>query len=328
MLTVNKSVDNVQIVQKKLDIPKPMSNYIPMTGYTKLFGSILTSTIWRESKETKLLWITMLALANKQGVVEASLPGLADMARITLDECKAGLAALEAPDPYSRTKEHEGRRVEEVDGGWRLLNYLKYRDKLSNIQAREYFKLKKRQYREESKTVQNVQDNPRQSKVASASASASASEERKEEGVQGKGEGKPAVVHPAPVKSNLDVCLSLEVPEKLRSPEFLEAWPRWLKYRLKVKAVKAPEAMFSGQLKWLAKHCDAAEAVESMEASMRNGWQGLFPPKAEPQTQNHPGGPIPNASRGQVGEARERQEEIKGIKIITIGPEGEKIRYT
>ena len=47
-----------------------------MTGYTKLFGSIVDSTIWRESKETKIVWITMLAKANKEGIVEASLPGL------------------------------------------------------------------------------------------------------------------------------------------------------------------------------------------------------------------------------------------------------------
>lgn len=127
-----------------------MSNYIPMTGYTKLFGSILTSTIWRESKETKVLWITMLALANKDGVVEASIPGLAHVANLTLEECQSGLAAMESPDPYSRTKEHEGRRIETIDGGWQILNYLKYRDKFSNIQRREYFKLKKREYRKMS----------------------------------------------------------------------------------------------------------------------------------------------------------------------------------
>lgn len=52
-----------------------------MSGYTKLFSSIIDSTIWRESKETKIVWITMLAKADRYGVVEASLPGLADAAK-------------------------------------------------------------------------------------------------------------------------------------------------------------------------------------------------------------------------------------------------------
>ena len=121
-----------------------------MSGYTPLFSSIIASTIWRESKETKILWITMLAMADCRGIVEGSIPGLADMAKITLDECKASLAILMAPDEYSRTKDHDGRRIAEVDGGWQLLNHDKFRDKARN--RAEYM----RQYRERNHFVTNV----------------------------------------------------------------------------------------------------------------------------------------------------------------------------
>lgn len=100
-----------------------------MSGYTPLFSSIVASTIWRESKETKIVWITMLAMSDCRGVVEGSIPGLADLAKVTIDECKSALFVLMSPDEYSRTKEHDGRRIEECDGGWLILNHAKFREK-------------------------------------------------------------------------------------------------------------------------------------------------------------------------------------------------------
>ncbi len=100
-----------------------------MSGYTKLFGSIVGSTVWREALPTKVVWITMLAMSDEDGVVEGSIPGLAHLAGVTIDECEEALRILEGPDKYSRTPDHEGRRVEVIDGGWLILNRAKYRDK-------------------------------------------------------------------------------------------------------------------------------------------------------------------------------------------------------
>jgi hypothetical protein len=107
-----------------------------MAGYTKLFSSIIHSTIWREADHIRIVWITMLAMADRDGVVESSVPGLADASRVTLGECREALAALMAPDPDSRTPDNEGRRIAPIDGGWELLNYNKYREKLSKEQKR------------------------------------------------------------------------------------------------------------------------------------------------------------------------------------------------
>lgn len=97
------------------------------SGYTKLFSSITESTIWREPDATRLVWITMLALADADGYVGASVPGLADRARVSLDACLAALKTFMGPDEWSRTKELEGRRIAETEGGWVLLNHAKYR---------------------------------------------------------------------------------------------------------------------------------------------------------------------------------------------------------
>lgn len=122
-----------------------------MAGYTKLFNSILASTIWRESKETKILWITMLAMSDKDGKVDGSIPGLADLARLSIDEIKRSLSELMAPDEFSRTQEHEGRRIASVDGGWQILNHRKYRDKMGAEARREYLRLKAREYRSKAR---------------------------------------------------------------------------------------------------------------------------------------------------------------------------------
>ena len=73
----------------------------------------------------------MLALADRHGVVEASVPGLADMARVSREECDAALLELSSPDPDSRSRNDQGRRVRQIDGGWQILNHAKYRDKMS-----------------------------------------------------------------------------------------------------------------------------------------------------------------------------------------------------
>lgn len=105
--------------------------------YTKLFRSIVASTIVSEPVSTRWLWVTMMSQTDAGGCVYGSIPGLARLANITLEECEAGLNCFLSPDPYSRTQDHEGRRIEEIDGGWRLLNHLKYDEHRSKIDRAE-----------------------------------------------------------------------------------------------------------------------------------------------------------------------------------------------
>lgn len=106
-------------------------------SYVKLFSTITTSTIWEAPHATRIVWVTMLALTDRRGEIQASVPGLARIANVSLAECEAALDAFLAPDRYSRTEEHEGRRIEKIDGGWRLLNYRKYRERLDEDATRE-----------------------------------------------------------------------------------------------------------------------------------------------------------------------------------------------
>lgn len=99
-----------------------------MSGYfTKLDAGITDSTVWREPDTTRLVWITLLSMADLNGYIGASVPGLADRARVSLDACLQALECFRAPDKWSRSQEFDGRRIADVEGGWVLLNHAKYR---------------------------------------------------------------------------------------------------------------------------------------------------------------------------------------------------------
>ena len=98
-------------------------------AYTKLFSSLLSSSVWAEPLATRVVWIAMLAMADRDGVVTARAPGIAKMAGVTRAECDKALACFAKPDPHSRTQDNEGRRAVETADGWQLLNYEAYRDR-------------------------------------------------------------------------------------------------------------------------------------------------------------------------------------------------------
>jgi hypothetical protein len=127
-----------------------------METWCKLFSSIVTSTVWQESLPTKVVWITLLALKDYTGVVHGSIPGLAHLAGVSVKECEEAIRVLSSPDKYSRSQENEGRRLKAVDGGWVILNHLKYRDEKADYR-RDYNRRKQAEYRAAKKLVQETE---------------------------------------------------------------------------------------------------------------------------------------------------------------------------
>lgn len=65
-----------------------------------------------------------MMLANiKDGTVMSSVPGLADTARVSLEATLRALEKFRSPDKWSSSTAHEGRRIVDIPGGWRLLNW-------------------------------------------------------------------------------------------------------------------------------------------------------------------------------------------------------------
>lgn len=123
-------------------------------GFVKLDTGLLTSTLWAHREEREV-FITALLMAEPRelhqpapqlevdslretgfvvppgwyGFVAAAGPGIVRQAIVKPGPGMAALRALGEPDPESRSKEFEGRRLVRVDGGYILLNYIKYRDR-------------------------------------------------------------------------------------------------------------------------------------------------------------------------------------------------------
>ena len=68
-----------------------------------------------------------------------------------MEECLEALRKFQEADEWSRSREREGRRIEEVDGGWLILNHAKYREKMSVEEMKEKGRIRQARYRERLK---------------------------------------------------------------------------------------------------------------------------------------------------------------------------------
>ena len=119
--------------------------------YTKLLSSLPDSSVWREPYHVRIVWVTMLAMSDRDGYVWASVGGLADRARVSPEQCREALGVLSAPDPDSRSRDYEGRRIEEVERGWFLLNHGRFRDMRDEDEHRRKERERKRAQRAKAK---------------------------------------------------------------------------------------------------------------------------------------------------------------------------------
>lgn len=108
-------------------------------SFALLWSKTLDSSVWRkESKETRLVWVTMLMMKNQDGLIQSSVIGLADRARVTKEECLEALRIFLAADPDDTSKVEEGKKIREVAGGWQIVNNELYR--FSTAERREFWR--------------------------------------------------------------------------------------------------------------------------------------------------------------------------------------------
>jgi hypothetical protein len=118
----------------------------------------------------RLLFITMLAVCDAQGRVYGSRGGLLRLANVKCNPDEADpFEILMAPDNDSsdllRNPEQQGRRIEEIPGGFAILNYDYYRNLNSEDDRREQNREAQARFR--SKHKQGV-SNSKQGKQTSA----------------------------------------------------------------------------------------------------------------------------------------------------------------
>lgn len=217
--------------------------------YTKLFSTITTSTIWCEDSATRIVWITMLAMCDREGRVWGSVPGLANVAQVSVDECRAALEKFMQPDPDSRTEDHEGRRVAKIDGGWELLNHTKYTRLRNEAERRAYKTEKQREYREN----QQQDDCPQWTNVDNVD------------------RGRPIADSRYQI---VDSTKDIDAPEGLN----LEAWGDYVSHRKELRAKKLTARGQAMAMKKLAALSHEGQQTV-VDKTIENGWIGVFPEK-------------------------------------------------
>jgi len=173
-----------------------------MSGhYVKLFGSILNSSVWCADGDTKLVFITLLLLADGDGCVWGAVPGIARQAGVSVASCRKALAFLGGSDPDSRTPDHDGRRILAIDGGWRVVNHRKYREMQTGGQRAEAERAKRYRERRASRDGRDAGVTSRDGRDASRSSRTEVEVEAEAEEERTKGqsalESKTTSVAPA-----------------------------------------------------------------------------------------------------------------------------------
>lgn len=121
-------------------------------GYVKLFQSILNSSLMHLDSDTFKVFIVLLAMADADGIVRASVLAVSDRSKVDLRATERALNVFQEPDPYSTNPANEGRRLMRVKEGWLILNHQEYRERKPRSQQLANARVAK--YREKKKAEQ------------------------------------------------------------------------------------------------------------------------------------------------------------------------------
>lgn len=126
-----------------------MPKVLPMYG--KSFESMFEGSMVGAGINVFAVWTYIITKARR-GVIEINPKLLAFTLGGSESEVEAALEFLQQPDPDSRSKEEDGRRlVKEGQFQYRVVNYLKYQELRTEVDRREYNRVKQQEYRERKK---------------------------------------------------------------------------------------------------------------------------------------------------------------------------------
>lgn len=281
-----------------------------MAGYAKLFSDIVDSSLWNEDAETCKVFVTLLALCDRDGYVRGTVGWLAGKSKVAIDKCDIAIQKLLAPDPYSRTPDHEGRRLERLEDGWLILNYLLFRDRLSTDPTASATRERVRKHREShgSRYV-TLRTLPSVTASDAVSASVQITENRECEGK----EERPRL---------------RRLSAKLSTDRMQKAWERWMVHRKGFRKPRKPrgwEDLFNEQMAFLEAY-DEPTAYDIITYSLRNDYQGLFEPRGKAAGRNTVENPLNRGvcragpSYGELGKQKLERQRLS--RQNAGGPEG------
>lgn len=120
-------------------------------SFAKLDSGITMSSIWSEPLHIRVVWVAFLSLKDENGLVSGVRSSLQRICNVTIEQYDDAVNVLSSPDPESKTKDFDGRRISKCDEGWIILNHEKYR--LHDDVQREKTRERVRKHREKISNV-------------------------------------------------------------------------------------------------------------------------------------------------------------------------------
>ncbi len=237
--------------------------------FVKIHGTILDSSIWSESPIVCKVWITMLAMADEDGIVGASVDGLARRAVVPVEDCEAALSTFLGPDRFTRDGT-SGERIEVVPGGWLVLNHTQYRDKRTAAQIATAERVRKhrelhppasriKQHRERVRAVSCNDVTPDNAKAPSEADTDTDTEAEKKK------------------KKKSPPLFDFKDCESVDTPEVQSALADWVAYRKEGK--KKLTQMTISRLPRRVLRMGSNQFIAAVAHTIDQGWTGLREPE-------------------------------------------------
>jgi hypothetical protein len=120
--------------------------------YTPLDSQAMFSTAFLEGPLPWAIWTAILSTADQDGITSLSPLYLARAWRMPVEEIAKAWDIHTQPDPSSKNKEHEGRRLIETDNGrWLVVSHAQYRAQYTEDVRKARLRDAKRRQRAKSK---------------------------------------------------------------------------------------------------------------------------------------------------------------------------------
>jgi hypothetical protein len=124
-----------------------------VAGYTPIFDSVFQGSLCGKYPDLPV-WLVLLALQQRGGIIDAHPSYIAMISGIQQEDIEAAIERFCQPDPRSRTPDHDGRRLEPLEGagfGWRVLNHRRYQEK-ARLEAKSAREIESGKNRERMQT--------------------------------------------------------------------------------------------------------------------------------------------------------------------------------
>jgi hypothetical protein len=234
-----------------------------MGGYTPVFDSIYTGTLYGKWP-TAAVWASLLPLFDKNGVLDLSIDAICGMTGWPRDLMEQGISALMQPDPHSRTKGEDGRRLVLLDPnrswGWRAVNHSRYREK-ARLMNRDADRVTSGENAARMANRRNPRRPPATPADPPSYTDTYSDSDKKEKTPRRATRGTP--------QGAGEVSLHESLPRA--------EWDEWLEFRRKRRWPIDPVTLRK-QLNVLVTF-DTETQRQIVAKSINAGWQGLFPPK-------------------------------------------------